>query len=113
MRAAVSTIVAPLGRRIIIMFRNLAFALLSCSLAIASTIVPRPASAQFEQLAAKIPSTANAIVLLDAQRIMASPIAQQEGWKERYEQAFASGLVSISPDTRRMVLGVAIDYQTM
>jgi hypothetical protein len=95
------------------MFRTLAFALLIWSLAIASIIVPRPASAQFEQLAAKIPSTANAIVLLDAQRIMTSPIAQQEGWKERYEQAFASGLVSISPDTRRMVLGAAIDYQTM
>jgi hypothetical protein len=76
-------------------------------------VLPRPAVAQFEALAAKVPSTANAIALLDAQRIMASPIAQQEGWKERYAQAFASGMVSISPDTRHMVIAAQIDFQTM
>ena len=54
--------------------------------------LPRPAAAQFESLAAKIPSTANAIVLLDAQKIMASPIAQKEGWKEKYEEAFLHGV---------------------
>ena len=34
----------------------------------------RPAVAQFEELAAKIPSTANAIVLLDGQKLLASPL---------------------------------------
>ena len=76
-------------------------------------LLVRPAAAQFEPLAAKIPQTANAIVLLDTQKIMASPIAQKEGWKDKYEEAFASGLVTISPDTRHMVLGAQIDYQTM
>jgi hypothetical protein len=74
---------------------------------------PRPAAAQFEQLAAKVPGTANAIVLLDAQKVMASPIAQKQGWKEKYEEAFASGLVTISPDTRHMLLAAQLDYQTM
>jgi hypothetical protein len=69
----------------------------------------RPARAQFEELAAKVPSTANAIVLLDAQKLMASKLAQTEGWKDKYEQAFAMGLVSISPHTERMILAAQID----
>lgn len=80
---------------------------------LSAALFPRSAAAQFEQLAAKLPASANAIVLLDAQRVMASPIAEKEGWKERYEQAFASGLVTISPDTRHMLLGAQLDYQTM
>ena len=84
-----------------------------CMALVAGLSLARPAAAQFESLAAKIPSTANAIVLFDAQKVMASPIAQKEGWKEKYEEAFASGLVTISPDTQHMVLGVQIDYQTM
>jgi hypothetical protein len=80
---------------------------------LSAALFPRSAAAQFEELAAKVPSTANAIVLLDAQQIMTSPLAQQEGWKDRYEQAFASGLVTISPDTRHMLLAAQFDYQTM
>jgi hypothetical protein len=95
------------------MFRNCALSLTSCVLLVACGLWPLPAAAQFEALAAKVPATANAIVLLDAQKVMNSPIAQKEGWKEKYEQAFASGLVTISPDTRHMVLGAQIDYQTM
>ncbi len=95
------------------MNRTLIVSLAVCLLVVGNFLAPDRAAAQFDALAAKIPSTANAIVLLDAQRVMASPIAQKEGWKEKYEEAFASGLVSISPDTRHMVLGAQIDYQTM
>lgn len=71
------------------------------------------ATAQFDDLAAKIPSTANAIVLLDGQKLLASPLATSEGWKEKYEQAFASGLVSIAPDTQKMVLASQLDFEYM
>jgi hypothetical protein len=73
----------------------------------------RPAAAQFESLAAKVPSTANAIALLDAKRLFDSPLAAREGWKDKYEQAFASGLVTIPPTTQRMILAAELDYEYM
>jgi len=71
------------------------------------------AAAQFNELAAKIPGTANAIVLLDGPKLLSSPLATKEGWKEKYEQAFASGLVSIAPDTQQLILASQIDYEFM
>jgi hypothetical protein len=72
-----------------------------------------PAAAQFNELAAKIPSSANAIVLLDGPKLLASPLATKEKWKEQYEQAFASGLVAISPDTQQLILASQLDYEFM
>ena len=72
-----------------------------------------PARAQFEELAAKIPGSANAIVLLDGQKVLNSPLAKSEGWREKYEEAFASGMVTIAPDTQQMVLAAQFDYQYM
>ena len=95
------------------MFRPLrisAYCLL-CGLTV--LVVAPHAAAQFEELAAKVPATANAIVLLDGQRLLASPLAAREGWKEKYEQAFASGLVTIAPDTQRLVLASQLDYEYM
>jgi hypothetical protein len=76
-----------------------------------SLALAHPAAAQFEELAAQIPASANAIVLLDGQRLLASPLAAREAWKEKYEQAFASGLVSIAPDTQKLVLAAQLDYE--
>jgi hypothetical protein len=66
-----------------------------------------------EELAAKIPASANAVVLVDAERLLASPLATKENWKGRYEKAFASGSVTMTPDTRQLVLGAQIEYETM
>ena len=76
-------------------------------------IQSQPARAQFEPLAAKVPATANAITLLDAKRLLDSPLAKREGWKDKYEQAFASGLVSIPPTMQRMILAAELDYEYM
>ena len=73
----------------------------------------RPVTAQFEVLATKVPAAANAIVLLDGQQLLASPLAEKEGWKQKYEQAFASGGVTIPPDTEHMILAAQLDYQRM
>src|SRR5262245_48252024 len=73
----------------------------------------RSAEAQFQPLAAKVPATANAITLLDAKRLLESPLAKREGWKDKYEQAFASGLVSIPPTMQRMILAAELDYEYM
>ncbi len=72
---------------------------------------PLAAGAQFDELLAKVPASANAVVLLDAQRLLASPIAAREGWRDKYEQAFAAGLVTIAPDTQRLILATQLDYE--
>ncbi len=82
-------------------------------LSAALLLAARPVSAQFEDLAAKVPATANALVLLDAQKLLATPLAKREGWAEKYDQAFAAGLATISPDTRRMILASQLDYEFM
>ena len=83
------------------------------SLILGLLLLTAPAAAQFEELAAKVPDTANAIVLLDAQKLLSSPLAAKEGWKERYERSFASGLVAIPPDTQRMLLAAQFDFEYM
>lgn len=87
--------------------------LLQVGVAIAFLALAPVAQAQFEELLAKMPSSANAVVLLDAQRLFASPLGAKEGWKDKYEQSFASGLVTMSPDTQRLVLAAEMDYEFM
>src|SRR5262245_289965 len=76
-------------------------------------LVAAPTNAQFEALMAKVPSTANAVALLDAKRLFDSPLAAREGWKGKYDQAFATGLVAVPPTTQRMVLAAEIDFEFM
>ena len=80
---------------------------------LATGFIPLPAQGQFEELLAKIPSAANAVVLVDAQRLFASPIGVREGWKDKYEQSFAAGLMTMPPDTLRLVLAAQLDYEFM
>ncbi len=86
----------------------------SLSIALLTAVLPSAwAQTPFEDLATKIPASANVVVLLDAQRLLASPQAVREDWKSRYEQAFASGSVTMAPDTQRMVLASQMEYETM
>ncbi len=95
------------------MNRTLIVSLAVCLLVVGNFLAPDRAAAQFQELAAKVPTSANAIVLLDAQKLMASPLAQKEGWKEKYEEAFASGMVTIAPDTQRMILASQMNFDQM
>ena len=88
--------------------------LVALSFAVFSLLVfDHPARAQFEPLAAKVPSTANAIMLLDATALFDSALAKREGWQDKYEQAFASGLVSIPVGVQRMILAAEFEYEYM
>src|SRR5688500_10574064 len=84
---------------------------LLCSLVLLT--LSQTAAAQFEDLAAHVTASANYIVLLDGQRLLDSPLAVREGLKDKYEQAFASRLVTISPDTQKLVLASQINYELM
>lgn len=79
-------------------------ALLTCS---------APASAQFQQLANHVPPAANALVMFDAKKVYASPIAVQSQWQSAHTKAFVDGLVTLPPDTDRFLLASQLDYEFM
>jgi hypothetical protein len=80
---------------------------------LALTAVARPAGAQFQDLVARVPATANSLVLINVKKIFVSPQAQRENWKQKLEQAFASGLVFLPPDADVCVLASQLDFDLM
>ncbi len=75
---------------------------------VASTSV---AFAQFIDMANRAPRSANAIVILNVEKIKQSDRAIRENWSEKMEMAFESGMTPIPPKAERYVLASEIDYE--
>jgi hypothetical protein len=71
------------------------------------------ASAQFADLASRVPDSANTLVLFNAAKVFESPAATAGRWKEEYANAFASGLVVLPPETDQFVLASQMDFEFM
>lgn len=72
-----------------------------------------PARAQFADLVRRVPSTANAIVLVDADKVFSSPAAEKFGWKENRVKAWESGLSLLPPTATHAVLASQLDLKSM
>ena len=72
-----------------------------------------PAAAQFREMASRVPRSANALVLLNVEKILQSPEAVREGWKEKADKAFESGVTRIPPNAARYVMASQIDFESM
>lgn len=70
-------------------------------------------AAEFADLAKHVPNAANALVLVDAEEIFKSPIAQQEGWQANREKQFSAGLTSVPPKAAKLLLSANIDTHLM
>ncbi len=68
---------------------------------------------QFGQLVARIPRSANAVVILNMEKVLASPMGVQEGWKENLTKAFEAGVMRVPPKATRFVLASQMDFQFM
>lgn len=79
-----------------------------CLLAISSGT----ASAQFQELAKKIPSSANVVAFINVDKLMDSPVAKAQAWAEKRDKAFASGVSFLPPDAKHAVLAMEVDLQT-
>jgi hypothetical protein len=71
------------------------------------------AQAQFEDLIGHIPETANAVVLVDADTMFSSPIAKSENWSAHREDHFASGMTSIPPRAKSLLIAAELDPHSM
>jgi len=75
--------------------------------------IAAPAAAQFRELANRVPHSANAMVLLNVEKILQSPKAVAEDWKDKVDKAFEAGLSRIPPKTLRYVVASQIDFESM
>jgi hypothetical protein len=68
--------------------------------------------AQFEELAKKVPSHANAIAFVNVEKLMASPIAVKEKWAQKKDSAFASGVSFLPSDAKYALLAMQFEPET-
>jgi len=71
------------------------------------------AQAQYEPLLKHIPDSANSIVLVNADSIFASPIAQSGGWAASREERFSAGMTSLPPKADLLVIAAEYDLGSM
>jgi hypothetical protein len=72
-----------------------------------------PAWAQFGDMVKHIPGKANAIFLVNAQKVFASEVAKSQDWQAQRGKRFDSGLTCIPPRATRVVVGTQIDLEFM
>ncbi len=70
------------------------------------------AHAQFGDLVQHLPSGANTLLLFDFEKMLASPAAAAEGWREKQEKAFAAGFIIAPPQTTRFATAALLDFET-
>ena len=68
---------------------------------------------QFDELAKRLPAGANAIVLLNVDKIMNCPLGIQHDWKTKHEQRYAAGLSVIPPDAKQAIFATQLDLAEM
>lgn len=69
--------------------------------------------AEFSKLIRRVPESANALVLVDADRIFGSGVAKNEKWELDRDERFKAGLTSIPPQADRVVIASQIDFEFM
>jgi hypothetical protein len=77
------------------------------------TLTGSMARAQFKNLVTRIPSTANTIVMLNVEKMLESPLAQQQDWKSDIKKAYDAGLLRLPPDTQQYVMAAQLDFTSM
>jgi len=75
--------------------------------------VNRARGQEFDELVKRLPRGANSIVLLNVDKILASPIAVREKWQTKHEQAYASGLSVLPPDAKQAVFASNLNFEQM
>ena len=71
------------------------------------------ARADFNDLTRRVPMDANVIVLINVEKILASPLGQKEGWKDKLADNFAEKPMVVPPGVTRLVLGSQLDPTTL
>jgi hypothetical protein len=71
------------------------------------------ARADFSDLLAKVPPSANTLVMLNADQIFASDVATREHWKQHYDDTYADSPLLLPPTAQQFVLAADMDLAYM
>jgi hypothetical protein len=86
---------------------------LSILVVLCTALLSRAALAGFPELANLVPADTNALVMIDMDKLLASPAAEKGDWKNKIENAFEEGMTILPPKTRRAILASQIDLEFM
>ncbi len=67
----------------------------------------------FEELIKRAPPGANAIVLINVEKTLESPVAKARDWKTKLGEAFESGMITLPPHATRFIQASQLDFETM
>ena len=85
-----------------------------CAATTALSLCAIPAAlADFEDLISRIPGEANALVVVDVDKLMNNPLANSEGWRQKRESAYTDKPLIVPPDASRLVMAALVDLSTM
>ncbi len=77
--------------------------------AIALAAQARAAEPDFKELLAKVPATPNVLVMLNPEKIFASEVATQGGWRQQYGATFADTPLLMPPSAEQFLLAADLD----
>ncbi len=81
------------------------------TLALIGSALVTTAEAQFEDLANKVPSSANIISIINIEKIEASSIGGDENVRGEREKSYAAGLTAIPSETTRLITAAQMDFE--
>lgn len=90
------------------MHRRATSTLLLLTCAVGLGIQPLVAS-EFPILLKRVPGEANVLVLVDVDRMLTSPMAQERGWKKKLSQDVAQRPMLLPPGAHKLVRAVSVD----
>ncbi|MDX1964874.1 MAG: hypothetical protein SFX18_17120 [Pirellulales bacterium] len=70
------------------------------------------ANAQYLDLLKRVPGEANAVMLIDASKLFASPLAQKQEWRQKRDADYAARPLSIPPQATQILRAASIDLQS-
>ena len=67
-------------------------------------LTPTLATAQFAGMRARVPADANTLVLINAQKMFGSRIADREGWQAKRQAAYDAGISALPPGATEVLI---------
>ena len=67
-------------------------------------LTPTLATAQFAGMSVRVPADANTLVLINANKMFGSKIADRQGWKVRRDAAYNAGISALPPDATEVLI---------
>jgi len=86
---------------------------LCCSvfLTFAACIPCVSAFGQFDGMLARVPRDANTLILIDAEKLFGTPVADLERWQAKRGAAFESGVSGLPPDAASVVMAARVEFE--